>query len=120
MKRLFELLFQHGVILITSSSKMPEELYENGIQRPSFLPFIPFLREHNHIISVDTERDFRLMLIEKERKFFSRLFYGKKLRKGDEKIFQTYFCVFNEKDVENFRYYPVSYTHLTLPTICSV
>jgi predicted ATPase len=105
MKRLFELLFQNGVVLVTISNKMPEELYSNGIQRPSFLPFIPFLRQHNQVISVDTDQDFRLMLIDKERKFFSRLFYGKKLRKGEEKILQTYFCMHVEEDLEMFRYF---------------
>lgn len=103
MKRLFELLFQNGVILVTTSNQTPEELYANGIQRASFLPFIPFLRQHNQVIPVDTQQDFRLMLIDRERQFFSRLYHGRKLRKGREKIFQTFFCLFNQDDLEAFK-----------------
>lgn len=104
MKRLFELLFQNGVILVTTSNQMPEELYANGIQRPSFLPFIPFLRRHSQVVPVDTQQDFRLMLIDRERKLFSRLYYGKKLRKGPEKIFQTFFCLTSQEDLVLFRW----------------
>jgi predicted ATPase len=82
---------------------MPEELYKNGIQRASFLPFIPFLRENTQIVMVETEKDFRDTLIEQERKFFSRLYYGKKFRKGDERVFQTFFSLNNEEDMELFR-----------------
>lgn len=103
IKRLFQLLVQHGVIMVVSSSKSPEELYFYGIQRPSFVPFVPFLRENNLVIEVEMEKDFRNMLIEQEKKAFSRLYYGKKFRQGDEQFFQTFFCMFEEEDADTFQ-----------------
>lgn len=44
MKRLFEIMWQHRLVLVTTSNRAPEELYKNGIQREVFEPFIPLLQ----------------------------------------------------------------------------
>lgn len=44
LKRLFEILWSHGVVFIISSNRIPDNLYYNGIQRDSFLPFIDNLK----------------------------------------------------------------------------
>lgn len=101
--RLFELLFQNGVVLVTVSSHLPEDLYADGIQRRSFLPFIPLLRRHSQVVPVDADQDFRLRLIDKERQVFSRLYHGRKFRRGSEQVLQTYFCLIDPNDLEQFR-----------------
>jgi predicted ATPase len=50
LKRLFEILWSHGVVLIISSNREPEHLYYNGIQRDSFLPFIDTLKDNMNIV----------------------------------------------------------------------
>ncbi len=40
IKRLFDTLWDKGMILVTTSNRAPEELYLNGLHRDRFLPFI--------------------------------------------------------------------------------
>ncbi|MEW6167341.1 MAG: cell division protein ZapE [Pseudomonadota bacterium] len=58
--RLFESLFAHGVTLIATSNLPPQRLYENGLQRANFLPFIDILENHVDVLKVDGGVDYRL------------------------------------------------------------
>ena len=104
LKRLFTLLWQQGVILITTSNRVPEDLYLNGIQRESFLPFIPLLREHCKVYQIKSDIDYRHMLIKKEKEYFKKLYYNNKDSNTNEVIYQTFFCHKIKKDNEKFMY----------------
>lgn len=104
LKRLFELLWQMGVILVTTSNRVPEDLYLNGIQRPSFLPFIPLLRENTFVLGIESDVDYRQQLIEKEKEYFARLYYGDQSAEVEgEAIYQTFFNVNQTKDANKFK-----------------
>ncbi|MGH8444413.1 MAG: cell division protein ZapE [Solimonas sp.] len=58
--RLFENLFALGVTLIATSNVAPDRLYENGLQRANFLPFIDILKRQVTVLNVDGGVDYRL------------------------------------------------------------
>ncbi len=58
--RLFEALFEAGVVLAVTSNRAPDQLYLNGINRQLFLPFIAMLERKCVVVSVSGSRDWRL------------------------------------------------------------
>jgi cell division protein ZapE len=58
--RLFESLLNHGVVVITTSNRIPDDLYKDGLQREKFLPFIALLKERLDIHELASIKDYRL------------------------------------------------------------
>ncbi len=58
--RLFGKLFEAGVVIVATSNRHPDDLYEGGLQRELFLPFIRLLQEQADIIELASQQDYRL------------------------------------------------------------
>ena len=58
--RLFEALFQRGVIVVATSNVDPDDLYKDGLNRALFLPFVALLKERMEVIRLDSRTDFRM------------------------------------------------------------
>jgi cell division protein ZapE len=57
---LFEQLFARGVVIVATSNTAPERLYEGGLNRQLFLPFIAEIKERLDIVELDGGVDYRL------------------------------------------------------------
>jgi cell division protein ZapE len=57
--RLFQMLMDQGVVLIATSNRAPEGLYENGLNRALFLPFIALIRARMTVHHLESPTDYR-------------------------------------------------------------
>ena len=65
MRRLLEGLFEHGVVLVTTSNQHPDQLYKDGLQRSQFLPAIELIKRNLQVVNVDGGTDYRLRELER-------------------------------------------------------
>ncbi|KAL7184738.1 hypothetical protein ACSBR2_026809 [Camellia fascicularis] len=61
LNRLFGHLFSNDVILVATSNRAPDNLYEGGLQRDLFLPFISTLKERCVVLEIGSSTDYRKM-----------------------------------------------------------
>ena len=57
--QLFRHLAKHGVFIFLTTNIMPDDLYKDGLQRESFLPFIEMIKQNFQILHLDTDKDYR-------------------------------------------------------------
>jgi cell division protein ZapE len=58
--RLFEKLFGFGAVIVLTSNTEPDRLYEGGLNRALFLPFIALIKERLDTVELNGPRDYRL------------------------------------------------------------
>lgn len=69
--RLFQLLMDAGVVVVTTSNRVPDDLYKDGLNRQLFLPFITLLKERMVVHELASKTDYRQDRLSGNRVFFS-------------------------------------------------
>src|SRR5580658_1185122 len=57
--RLFEALFERGVVVVATSNTRPDDLFKGQPGRDAFLPFIALMKRRLDVLMLDSGRDFR-------------------------------------------------------------
>ncbi|KAG9243084.1 AFG1-like ATPase-domain-containing protein [Calycina marina] len=60
LKRLFGAFWENGGTMASTSNRHPDKLYENGLNRSLFLPFIADLQERCEVWNLEGSQDYRL------------------------------------------------------------
>ncbi|MFQ5533655.1 MAG: cell division protein ZapE [Sphingomonadales bacterium] len=60
LSRLFSGLFDAGVVVVITSNIPPDRLYENGLNRGLFLPFIALIKTRLDLLHLESPTDYRL------------------------------------------------------------
>ena len=85
IKKIFHILEENNIFVITSSNFHPSDLYKDGLQRSDFLPFIRHLIETYDIISIASEKDYRRITLNQSKTYFTPI------NKNTEEEFRSLF-----------------------------
>ncbi len=86
LSRLFTLLFQKGVVVVTTSNRAPKDLYQGGLQREQFEQFIELAEAHLDIVRIDGPLDYRLQQL----KAFEQVYYPSVGEEACEFLYDAY------------------------------
>jgi len=69
--RLFEALFAAGIVVVTTSNRVPGDLYKDGLNRQLFLPFIDLITDRMAVHELVSPTDYRRNRLEGQAVYFT-------------------------------------------------
>ncbi len=73
LAKLFNLLFENGTFIFSTSNIVPNELYKDGLQRDRFIPFINLIEEECLNLELSTDVDYRKNKLQNVNTYFAEL-----------------------------------------------
>ncbi|HNS45328.1 MAG TPA: cell division protein ZapE, partial [Alphaproteobacteria bacterium] len=73
LSRLFTAILDQGITLVITSNWPPGELYQGGLQRDRFIPFINLIKARMETITVDSPVDYRARKLKEMSVYFAPL-----------------------------------------------
>ncbi|KAK3718645.1 hypothetical protein LTR37_004862 [Vermiconidia calcicola] len=70
LQRLFTSIWANGGMMVSTSNRTPDTLYENGLNRSLFLPFIELLKRKSEVWKMEGTKDYRLLASGKRQQTF--------------------------------------------------
>ncbi len=71
VKKIFLLLEENNMFVMTSSNFKPDDLYKDGLQRADFIPFIKYILNNYDVICVDSDTDYRRLTLNQSKTYFT-------------------------------------------------
>ena len=71
IKIFFHLLEENNIFIMISSNFHPDELYQDGLQRADFLPFINHVIKKFNVISSKSDQDYRRLTLNQSKTYFT-------------------------------------------------
>ncbi|MBE9476413.1 MAG: AFG1 family ATPase [Proteobacteria bacterium] len=71
--RLFEYLFEAGVVIVTTSNRPPDDLYKDGLNRALFVPFIDMIKSRLTVYCLNSPTDHRQNRLTDQQLYFHPL-----------------------------------------------
>ena len=94
LSQLFEVLFQRGTVVVATSNRHPEALYEGGLNRGYFLPFIDLLKRYCIVHDMNHEVDYReVTTLGSDNLFFGSTSSSKNNEKDYEDFLENFHCI---------------------------
>ncbi|KAF3792181.1 Lactation elevated protein 1 [Nymphaea thermarum] len=90
LNRLFRHLFDKGIILVATSNRAPDKLYEGGLQRDLFLPFIATLKAKCVVHEIGSLVDYRKMTSAEHGFYYSGFRYSLLLKEKFQQLVGPY------------------------------
>ncbi len=69
--QLFDKLFEVGCVVVTTSNRVPKDLYKDGLNRQLFLPFIDLIQDRMDVVEMTSDTDHRQGRLEGQQVYFA-------------------------------------------------
>jgi protein AFG1 len=66
LSQLFTVMFTMGTVVVATSNRPPADLYEGGLNRSYFMPFIDLMERHCVVHSMQSATDYRLFMADQK------------------------------------------------------
>ena len=71
IKKIFNLFDKYKIFILVSSNFEPKNLYENGLQRNDFIPFVYYIEKNFKILHLNNSNDYRRQMLNQSKTYFS-------------------------------------------------